>query len=81
MQGYLAYTNSTMGPRPAVIIYPDWDGKFHPLNQADCHEVLVLRALNRVDVQHTLVTTWPHSLQAFPTTSAGGRIFLQLKAT
>ncbi|CAL5227211.1 g10130 [Coccomyxa viridis] len=26
LQGYLAYTNSTMGPRPAVIIYPDWDG-------------------------------------------------------
>ena len=27
MQGYLAYTNSTGGPRPAVIIYPDWDGE------------------------------------------------------
>ncbi|CAK0757371.1 hypothetical protein CVIRNUC_002534 [Coccomyxa viridis] len=26
LKGYLAYTNSTGGPRPAVIIYPDWDG-------------------------------------------------------
>ncbi|CAL8466849.1 g6385 [Coccomyxa elongata] len=26
LKGYLAYSNATIGPRPAVIVYPDWDG-------------------------------------------------------
>nr|QOL01091.1 putative extracellular protein CSOL_020 [Pseudococcomyxa simplex] len=26
LKGYLAYSNATSGPRPVVIIYPDWDG-------------------------------------------------------
>ena len=26
LKGYLAYDNTTTGPRPGVIILPDWDG-------------------------------------------------------
>lgn len=36
LRGYLAYDNTTTGPRPGVIILPDWDGAtYRSLRQSD----------------------------------------------